>query len=169
VRELARQGTFRLSEATVTFAWANGANVRGYATPDTLAVAYRYRFREEWQDVQQRIELARTPCRFGGSRVWFRCPRCWRRVAILYLFGWPACRTCARLRYPSQSDDAIGRSWRRTWRIERRLAAGAAKWNFRRPKGMRRATFKRLMSAWLDEQELRDELLASYMARAGWI
>jgi hypothetical protein len=51
-----------------------------------------------------RVQLARTPCNFGGERYWFLCPLCGRQVANLYLpaggtyFG---CRHCYDLTYRS--------------------------------------------------------------------
>lgn len=35
-------------------------------------------------DVRFEVPLERTPCHFGGSRPWFRCPACKRRCAIIY-------------------------------------------------------------------------------------
>ena len=63
------------------------------------------------EPVRQHITTQRTACNYGGSRVWFSCPRCWRRVAVLFLRGtagfiW---RHCGRIAYGSQSDDAMGR------------------------------------------------------------
>ena len=49
------------------------------------------------------IRLEWTPCTFGGSRPWFLCPGCGRRVAILYGPGLPLeCRVCRGLGYASQ-------------------------------------------------------------------
>src|SRR3990172_11483980 len=31
------------------------------------------------------VQLTRTPCHYGGARVWFLCPNCSRRSAKLYL------------------------------------------------------------------------------------
>ena len=66
--------------------------------------------RGEKEDLNYQIDLARTPCHFGGQRWWFRCPLvvsgrlCDRRCGKLYLppggvyFG---CRTCYDLTYTS--------------------------------------------------------------------
>jgi hypothetical protein len=57
-----------------------------------------------------RIEIASTPCNFGGYRHWFLCPGigkrfCNRRVAVLYfnneIF---ACRHCHNLTYNSRVE-----------------------------------------------------------------
>ncbi len=33
----------------------------------------------------QRVYFEQTPCRFGGTRLWFQCPGCSRRVGKIYL------------------------------------------------------------------------------------
>jgi hypothetical protein len=69
-----------------------------------------------------RVTLAWTDCHFGGSRVWFRCPRCDRRAAKLFLDeGHFACRSCHRLAYLSQSDDQFGAFHRRIRKIKQKL------------------------------------------------
>ena len=48
----------------------------------------------------------------GGSRPWFRCPRCWALCAVIYgvasdgRFG---CRQCMRLAYASEAESRIDR------------------------------------------------------------
>jgi hypothetical protein len=40
------------------------------------SVTLKYRSRsygEDWSDVEQRVTIAWTPCRFGGERPWFVC------------------------------------------------------------------------------------------------
>ncbi len=57
-----------------------------------------------------------------GSRVYFRCPRCWRRAQDLYLYGshfW--CRRCHGLVYASQQQD------RPQWLRRARQAEAAAR------------------------------------------
>ncbi|MGD0112423.1 MAG: hypothetical protein ABSD48_11215 [Armatimonadota bacterium] len=57
-----------------------------------------------------------------GSRVYFRCPRCWRRAQDLYLYGshfW--CRRCHGLVYASQQED------RPQWLRRARQAEAAAR------------------------------------------
>jgi hypothetical protein len=72
------------------------------------------------------VQIIRTPCRYGGSRSWFQCPRCWDRRAIIYgvasdgKFG---CRRCMRLAYASEAEDACGRSWRTQRKLAARLGA----------------------------------------------
>jgi hypothetical protein len=88
------------------------------------------------------VALEWAPCRYGGSRAWFRCPWCPRRCAILYGLsgdGYFACRRCLRLAYASEAEDTMGRLWRKKRKLEARLIDGELK-----PKGMRWRTFERI-------------------------
>lgn len=111
--------------------------------------------------VSEAIDITRTACNYGGARVWFRCPSCRGRVALLYLRGGRfRCRQCHGLRYQSQSLDACGRSWQKQTKIERRLGP-----NWSRPKGMHTATHDRLLQAVWDCEAVREEALVHYAAR----
>jgi hypothetical protein len=116
------------------------------------------------EPVRQRVPILSTPCTYGGRRYWFGCPRCGRRVAVLYLrnigFG---CRKCCRIAYASQSEDAMDRAWRRQAKIERKLDE-----DWQRPKGMHQATYDRLLGRIMDCEEQRDDALAGCMARLGF-
>ena len=168
MRDLQRDGAFKYAAATVGLTWANGANIRAHVAGDSVTLEYRFKFAEGWRDISKRVVIDRTPCHYGGARLWFLCPRCHRRTASLYLRGWPGCRKCSRLVYASQSDDALARSWRRTRKLERRLSGGAGEWDYRRPKGMRLATFERLREALWREEEFRDVAMALFVARMGF-
>ena len=161
VRKLARNGTLNAGAVT-TWKWNNGLLATIEARPYDLLVRYRYAFADGEREVSQTIQIQKTPCQLGGSRPWFACPRCQRKVAILYLWGWPRCRTCCRMAYPSQSEDAIGRSWGRTRKIEKKLGA---EFPAPKPKWMRRATYERLWDAACREEEIREDALVAFMAR----
>ena len=58
------------------------------------------------------VELASTPCYFGGKRWWFICPlvtngvSCQRRVGALYFVGkYAGCRHCKNLTYESSKEN----------------------------------------------------------------
>lgn len=108
------------------------------------------------------VELDRTPCNFGGFRPWFRCPHCARRAGVLFLRGKTfMCRRCGGVKYSSQSDDRIGRTWRRQYRLEARLGE-----NWARPKGMHHKTRTRLLDRIWQCEEVRDEAIEMFMLRA---
>lgn len=166
VRRLQRDGHFS-ARKSITMRWVSGASAVITIMPDVVRLSYRYHFADGWRQVQETVHLTQTDCHFGGSRRWFVCPRCGRLMATLYLRGWPACRDCAQLVYQSQSDDVIEQSWQRTYRIMHRLGQAddgphAAP---RRPNGMRRVTFERLLQSWLREEKLREDMIEAYMER----
>jgi hypothetical protein len=163
VRDLQRR---RLLRAGSSFGWTwkqDGECIGtiGIQVPDDSSIILTYRRNDEPR--YEAIGLWRTTCNFGGTRPWFICPECKRRVAIVYLGNATGCRRCLRLRYPSQSFDLLDRSWGRTGRIARKLGCQIVDFP-RRPKGMRRRTYERLAGAWWREEEFRDEALAAFMA-----
>lgn len=112
--------------------------------------------------VHQHIPELRTACNYGGWRSWFGCPRCGRRVGVLFLRGQAGfvCRHCGRIAYGSQSDDDVGRAWRKQRKAEAKLGEG---WS--RPKGMHRATREKLLAVIFDCEERRDAALCEFMSR----
>src|SRR5688572_29179415 len=48
-----------------------------------------------------KIQLSTSSTGFGGYRIWFSCPRCTKRVGVLYvsLAGIVGCRVCLDLKY----------------------------------------------------------------------
>lgn len=119
------------------------------------------------EPVTQRVPIERTSCNYGGSRAWFRCPRCARRVAVLFLRGRGfACRHCQQVAYRSQSEDDMGRAW-----IKQRKAEAKLGENWSRPKGMHHATRERLLSVIFDCEQARTDALAAFLDRqigTGW-
>jgi hypothetical protein len=117
------------------------------------------------------VRIARTPCRYGGSRPWFRCPRCQCRRAVLYgtasdgRFG---CRSCMRLGYASEAEDALGRTWRRQRKLAARLGAeDDTDMRPPRPKGMHQRTYRRVLEGIWACEMWRDEQLYLFMRRHG--
>ena len=108
----------------------------------------------------QTVRLSHSACNYGGVRQWFICPIRGERVALLFLrAGRFACRHCQRIAYASQSEDALGRTWRKQSKAESRLGE-----NWQRPKGMHEATHDRLLSIIWQCEERRDEALANHLA-----
>ncbi len=116
---------------------------------DRLRLVYRYRVNDgEWQPVDQVINITRVPCRYGGTRPYFICPSCDRRVAKLNGAGKLfLCRHCHGLAYYSQSEGEVDRAMSRADKVRMRLGgqAGIARTFPRRPKGMWNRTYNRLM------------------------
>ena len=130
----------------------------GYST-EPGAVVLNYTMNDT--PMRQRLPILTTPCHFGGQRQWFACPHCSRRVAVLFLrANGFFCRHCNRIAYGSQSDDALGRTWRKQRKIERRLGE-----HFQRPKGMHQTTFAKLLAKISDCAEQRDAALVMAFGR----
>ncbi|MDR7149240.1 hypothetical protein J2W49_001189 [Hydrogenophaga palleronii] len=165
VREWARRGYLKRA-ATFTWSWRCGTEPAGsigvsVSSPNHLTLRYTVTENGERRDVAQRVELPMTACPYGGARQWFACPRCGRRVALLYLrWGRFACRTCQRIAYASQSEDEMDRLWRKQSRLSALLGD-----HWRRPKGMRQRTYKHILAGVMDCEQLREEALSSLMAR----
>ena len=99
--------------------------------------------------VNQTVWLETTPCALGGSRRWFTCPSCGKRVAVIYgagrLFG---CRKCKGLAYTSQGEADDDRAARRADRLRKRLGwqPGILNGPGLKPKGMHHSTYTRLLA-----------------------
>jgi hypothetical protein len=109
------------------------------ARPDRISLVDR-------SGLKQSLSLEWTRCNYGGSRVWFVCPTCRRRVAILYGAFAFACRLCRRLAYDSEQDSGWNRSLRRARTTRMRLGGSAnlAEPLPGKPKGMHWRTYRRL-------------------------
>ena len=148
VRDWQRRGMLTPG-AVFRWGWAEGRDGTVDVVVGEQAIALLYNTRypgEEWERQAQRIELAATLTGFGIRR-WLCCPQCQQHVAVLFLVG-PhfLCRTCGDLRYITQRTDAATRLEWRMQRIWRGLGTGVPyRGTFpRRPKRMRRRTYKQL-------------------------
>jgi hypothetical protein len=115
------------------------------------------------EHMRYNVPLASTRCHLGGSRQWFRCPRCSRRCAVLHGLardGRFGCRVCMRLAYASEAEDTGGRLWRKQQKLEARLTENGGK-----PKWMRARTFERIYEKIDAVEEARDRDFAFGAAR----
>lgn len=93
------------------------------------------------------VRLAWTPCNFGGWRGWFICPKCERRVAVLFHAYDLGCRDCYDLTYLSRRKNVADRAIRRVNKLRKRLLwpPGFIHGEFGKPKAMHWSTFRRLI------------------------
>jgi hypothetical protein len=98
------------------------------------------------------VDIDKTPCTYGGERLWFRCPRCDRRCDKIYLAPHAACRTCHGLRYWSQYQPPVDR-------VEAQISKHVRKLDDRatilddfppRPRYMHYATYRKLEQKYED-------------------
>ena len=119
--------------------------------------------------VQSTIPLVWTPCNYGGRRPWFRCPQCFRRVAVLWGRDLTAmwCRHCVQLPYASQQATAHDRRYRTLRKLRARLGASPNLIDSIRPstkpKGMHWRTWARLR---VQAEEVHGRILQEY---EGWL
>ena len=112
----------------------------------------------------QRVDIVSTPCRYGGRRWWWLCPRTGRRCGKLYLpNGGPLFlgRTAYRLAYASQGHSALDRSHDRLRRLHRKLGGQYGCFDDPlpdKPKGMRWRTYERLVAEWEDTSGRHDDM-----------
>jgi hypothetical protein len=122
----------------------------------------------------EQIPLLKSPCHFGGSRFWFACPSCGRRVGKLYLptniyyrdrsrpHRW-LCHYCYKLTYEQRRSRNLSQVFE--WRAERIAQRLIVKRNhFYKPKGMRWKTFERLVAKYNDLSERSDTLFLNKFA-----
>jgi hypothetical protein len=92
------------------------------------------------------IPFGWTPCRFGGHRPHFACPRCARRCRKLYGLPRMVCRRCLGLPYQSTRRRRAGRQFDQANVIRTALggAPGCVHPFPLRPHGMHKTTYARL-------------------------
>lgn len=113
---------------------------------DYMELRYTAPNEQDSKPDSQIIDIARTPCHFGGDRPWFLCPgdQCGKRVAILYGPDSMLCRHCWRIAYQSQRENQIQRMFRKLRSIEASYTGrpnNSAPKDRTRPKGMHHRTF----------------------------
>jgi len=154
MRWLKKQGYLRPGNAG-SLSWSRGDEQTGSIgfrmEHDSMVLNYRHRpHGGEWEDVKQTISFDRTSCNYGGFRTWFKCPRCWQRVVLLYGAGkYFFCRHCYNLTYESQQVLRCDRLMMKARAIRKRVGGNIdLVFPFpKKPKGMHWKTYRRLREA----------------------
>ncbi len=150
IRKIARTGLLIPGRS---FGWQWTVNDRPVASirirVDRESLVLSYRMKSTGDVVEQRVQTQTTPCNLGGQRHWLTCPRCSKRVAVLYAPGrYFACRHCGGLGYATQKEGAGDRAATRADKLRKRLGweAGILNGQGSKPKGMHWKTFLQLKS-----------------------
>jgi hypothetical protein len=100
---------------------------------------------------RETVYLAWARCGVLGERIRFLCPRCRRRVCLLYhLDGQLDCRRCSGLWYAAQRISANARKFRSMKMVRRKLGDYGQFWAANpppKPRGMWRRTYTRHCAA----------------------
>jgi len=149
IRKITRKGLL-VQGSRFSWQWlVNDRQVAGISIHVDLleSVLLSYRKKSTGEVVEQRVQMQTTPCHLGGQRRWFSCPRCSRRVPMLYAPGrYFACRQRDGLGYPTQKEGAGDRAATRADKMRKRLGweAGILNGSGTKPRGIRWKTFHRL-------------------------
>ena len=120
---LRRDGVFRWAVDAGTISWkVEGRSVAriGYSSsPTSIVLRYVVRYGDaDPGSIATHIPVEHTPCNFGGTRPWFRCPECDQRVATLYR---PSlcfkCQHCVGIPYASQNEPIMDRMIRTSRKV----------------------------------------------------
>ena len=113
-------------------------------TPTALTLEYTYRAKQ----YRYEVRLSTTPCHYGGIRYWWHCPKCSKRVGVLYCTGAYVCRHCIGANYRIQHLQPIDKHFKRIAELRQRLGwqGGLAHGKGDRPRYMHKQTYDRLMT-----------------------
>lgn len=167
---IASWGAFAGYAGPITFDDTEPAklHVEHDAERDTFAAFYVWKGKEdEAGPIRSTVRLERRPCRFGGTRAYFICPRCARRtLRLAVLAGGLCCGTCGRITWGSRRETETRRLVRKANKIALRLGLDYFGDHPKRPPHMRAATYARIMA---ELEPLKAEInrrVAVRMARA---
>ena len=152
IRFLKKDGSLRPGSGGVIRWFLNGEETNSVSySVESDCLRLRFMCRQaggDWIPHVETIHFDYTSCNYGGTRSWFRCPACNRRIAVLYGVGRRyLCRHRHRLPYTSQHESDADRMLRRAWAIRECLGASRNLMEpiFDKPKGMHWRTFNRLV------------------------
>ncbi len=150
IRMIVRKGML-VSGNSLTWRWLkNGQEVASISIrlgPHDMVLSYCRK--RSGEVVEQQVQVETSPCHLGGRRHWFTCPRCSKRVAVLYVpVRYFACRRCGGLGYATQREGAGDRAATKADKIRKRLGweDGILNGGGCKPKGMHWKTYYRLTS-----------------------
>ena len=121
-----------------------------------LIYKHRNRQNQEWEEVKQTIYFDETPCNYGGTRKWFLCPNCLKRVAILAGLGkYFYCRKCYRLPYRSTLETKRNRLYTKKHELGAEIFEDYINGEgWRKKKGMHQKTFQRKLAEYRQLERL---------------
>lgn len=124
-----------------------------------------YSLEKSGERMDYKITLSKTHPPYGGVRWWFLCPilGCGRRVRVLYMRKYFACRHCLKLTYQSRNEAEHERYLRKAQKISASLGGYSVEFA-PRPKGMHHTTYQRKINEMLYYSDLSDEAFENRIA-----
>jgi hypothetical protein len=96
------------------------ASIGAWVEEDHMTLEYMH----GEEKVRQRIPFNWTTPEYGGKRIWFACPYCGERCAVLYAMGqYYGCRKCAGVVHRSNAQDDIKRKVRKAAKLRLKIGA----------------------------------------------
>lgn len=156
--------------------WSRGGNVRAsigleIESLERVRLRYQVTFQGQTEAKDYHVLITWIPCHLGGSRPWFLCPCCGRRVAKLYSHRVFACRHCLRLNYRCQQTNKRDVASDRSFKLRDALGCDEGFLSvpaecIPKPKGMHWRTFNRKIE---QLKEVEGRALTSIAAMLGMI
>lgn len=152
-----RKGDSQEVFSSITYHYDNGGLVLSYTCNE--------------QQHRYLVNVVTTPCNYGGKRYWFNCPKCFKRVAKLYLRNSMFfCRTCHQLNYISQQWNKSDIPLLRVRRLRSRLqwSQDVRDWPiYQKPKNMRYKKFSALVRELEKREQERLQMFIVYLNGLG--
>ncbi len=134
--------------ARLNIEWSKGgivqSSIKALIYEDYLTLQYTY---NKTENVSQKIYFTYTPCNYGEKRVWFSCPFCGKRCAVIYSGGKHfACRACCDLTYAICNKHPRDRPLIKANKLRKIIGASPGMVNPlpEKPKGMHQKTWTRI-------------------------
>lgn len=129
---------------------------------DSIRLLYTDNSGTQPQKCDYTIKLDYTKCNYGNDRPWFICPKCEKRVGILYAKkGIFLCRKCQDLNYNSDrvSGNKMNELELKIYKTQDKLKMkhGIDNYAAKRLKGMHATTFEKLCNEMVDLMMLRED------------
>ena len=148
IRKLKRQDCL-IPGRWFSWQWSIGGNVHSSiganVHEDYLLLQYTHK---KTEGIKQRIYFDWTQCNYGGKRIWFCCPHCGRRCAVIYGCGkYFACRVCCNLTYDICNETHTDRRASKANKLRKLIGAKPGAFNHLpifKPKGMHQKTWERI-------------------------
>ena len=124
---------------------------------DSIELCYSY----GGKSYSYSIKLDNTACHYGNYRHWWLCPKCSKRVSVLYCAGLYVCRHCIGASYQSQLQQPVDRIYSKLNALREHLSwqVGIIHGIGERPKGMHKTTFTRLV---VEYEQLTNKLIRTF-------